>query len=122
LGVPTPCVTPEDLTTISATALEEFDRWVATIPEDGCVEFNRAASSLEVELRQSYRFIASIARRTDDLDQISKLWSGMVEACDFYLARLHGLHEKHPICGAGYYYDRVLEIRNKCQRLAEIHR
>ena len=45
----------------------------------------------------------------------------MVEMCDEFLRRLSGLKERHPYCGAEIYYDRVLDLRNKCKRLQEMH-
>jgi len=49
-------------------------------------------------------------------------WSGtMVSRCDEFAKRLRDLSVAHPACGAGYFYDRVLDLRNKCQRLREMH-
>jgi hypothetical protein len=116
------CVTPGGLGHISESALQDFDRKIIKIPEDSCVQFNQAASNLEAELRHSYRFVATMARELEDLDEITRLWDAFVLMCDQYAERLHGLHKAHPICGAGYYYDRVLDLRNKSQRLADLHR
>jgi hypothetical protein len=116
------CVTPGGLGHISEAALHDFDRRIDQIPEDSCVQFNQAASNLETELKHSYRFVATMARELEDLDEITRLWDAFVLMCDGYAERLQRLHRAHPICGAGYYYDRVLDLRNKSVRLAELHR
>ena len=116
------CVTPEGLQKISESSLEDFDRKIGGIPPDDCLPFNQAAGNLEAELNHSYRFVATIGRGLDDLDEISQLWESFVKICDQYAKRLHDLHQAHPICGADYFYDRVLDLRNKCKRLVELHR
>lgn len=116
------CVTPEDLKKISESSLEDFDRKITGIPLADCLPFNQAAGNLEAELNLSYRFVATIGKGLDDLDEIAQLWDSFVAVCDQYAKKLHELHEAHPICGADYFYDRVLDLRNKCHRLAELHR
>lgn len=115
------CVTPESLSRIADDALEQFDAKVAEIPPDLCAPFNEVASNLLAELKQAYRFVATIARDSDDLDQISELWAAMEGFCGSYAERLAKLHECHPFCVAGQFYDRVLDIKNRCKRLAELH-
>ena len=115
------CVTPKGLLGISAASLKDFDNEISQIPNDACAPFNAAASRLEAELKQAYRFVASIARESEDLDDIAQLWTAMTSFCDSYAERLSDLHALHPMCGVGYYYDRVLDIRNTCKRLADLH-
>ena len=116
------CVTPEGFSRISGSALQEFDRRIEKAPLDTCLPFNQAASDLEVELNHSYRFVAEMGRELEDLDEIAALWDGFVLMCDRYAEKLRKLHEAHPMCGADYFYDRVLDLRNKCRRLADLHR
>ena len=115
------CVTPEGLLGISAASLKDFDNEISQIPNDACAPFNAAASRLEAELKQAYRFVASIARESDDLDDIAQFWTAMTSFCDSYAERLSDLHSLHPMCGVGHYYDRVLDSRNTCKRLAALH-
>jgi hypothetical protein len=46
----------------------------------------------------------------------------MVELCDTFGLALNDLAKKHPDCGADSYYDRVLDLRNKCNRLKILHK
>jgi hypothetical protein len=115
------CVTPEGLQQICEAALRNFDRRLVDASES-CLQFNLAASTLEAELKQSYRFMASMARQLEDLDQIARLWDAFVVMCDKYAEKLRSLDQAHPFCGADQFYDRVLDLRNKSQRLADLHR
>jgi hypothetical protein len=45
----------------------------------------------------------------------------MVAVCDKYAAKLGEFHAEHPDCGAGFFYDRILDLRSKCNRLRELH-
>jgi hypothetical protein len=65
--------------------------------------------------------VALCVRKEDDLDKIAKWWEAMTNVCDQFAQRLHKLHEAHPYCGADTYYDDVLDLRNRCQRLKEMH-
>ena len=95
------CVTPKGLLGISAASLKDFDNEISQIPNDACAPFNAAASRLEAELKQAYRFVASIARESEDLDDIAQLWTAMTSFCDSYAERLSDLHSLHPMCGVG---------------------
>jgi hypothetical protein len=75
------CVTPKGLLGISAASLKDFDNEISQIPNDACAPFNAAASRLEAELKQAYRFVASIARESEDLDDIAQLWTAMTSFC-----------------------------------------
>jgi hypothetical protein len=109
-----PCLTPESLVLISESALYDFDQRIKQIPSELCTPFNEAASNLEAQLEQSYRFVATLVRTTDDLDLIAQLWQAMVVVCDQFAGKLSQLHAQHPMCAGGYYHDRVLDLRNKC--------
>jgi len=65
--------------------------------------------------------VAICAKKENELSAVSTWWAAMTNVCDLFAARLHELQEKHPNCGAKLFYDRVLDLRNKCQRLAEMH-
>jgi hypothetical protein len=45
----------------------------------------------------------------------------MVPQCDEFAKRLDALRLAHPECGAALFYDRVLDLRNKCQPLRQMH-
>ena len=89
----TECLGESDVTELANSTLAEFDQEIATLAPELCVPFNQAAMRLEGELLTIYEFAK----------------------------RLHDLSVSHPACGAGFFYDRVLDLRNKCQRLQEMH-
>ncbi|HEV2392122.1 MAG TPA: hypothetical protein VG146_07135 [Verrucomicrobiae bacterium] len=60
-------------------------------------------------------------RREENLERVAARWGYMVGLCDQALSRLETLAEEHPACGAVIYYDRVFQLKGKCQRLQEMH-
>jgi len=99
----------------------DFQRRLALIPQDLCAPFHTQAQHLETQLLTVYQMVARMARRIEDLDQVSVLWGSVVSMCDKALIQLKSLAEAHPSCGANIYYDKVLDLRNKCHRLQEMH-
>ena len=79
------------------------------------------ARQLEAELLGLHKTVALCARRQEDLAAVSELWGLMVELCDLSATKLGGVVQKHPQCGAQVYYDRILDLRNRCQRLKMMH-
>ncbi|MBI3414231.1 MAG: hypothetical protein HY043_02745 [Verrucomicrobia bacterium] len=106
---------------IGAATLEEFDRRVANIPQDLCAPFHHEAGRLETELLTIYKFVAMGARNEQDLAAVAASWKLMVEMCDDAARRLAELNQQHPACGADIYFDRMLDLRNKCERLKKMH-
>ena len=76
---------------------------------------------MENELVMIYRMVALCARSEADLDKVAASWARMVEICDLFASRLLTLSKAHPACGAEAFHDRVLDLRNKCRRLQEMH-
>jgi hypothetical protein len=91
------------------------------LPEDLCAPFHDEARQLETELMFLYRATVMCVRREENMDRVASRWAEMVALCGGFLARLKQLSEKHPGCGAELYYDHVLDLSNKCQRLQEMH-
>ena len=115
------CLAESDLQDLSNAMLEGFQRRVAAIPNDLSAPFHSEARQLETELLTIYKFVALSARKTEDLTQIANAWETMVQVCDESAKRLNALAKQHPHCGAESFYDRVLDLRNKCQRLQQMH-
>lgn len=101
--------------------LAGFDRRVAAIPGELHAPFHTEARQLETELLSIYKFAALSARKETDLGQIATAWATVVKVCDESAQRLNALVKQHPDCGADAYCDRVLDLRNKCQRLQQMH-
>ena len=91
------------------------------LPDDLCAPFHDEARQLETELMSLYRAIVMCVRREEDINRVVARWGEMVEICGGCLTRIQKVSEKHPGCGASLYYDHVLELRSKCQRLQEMH-
>jgi len=115
------CFQEDDLAEYSQQALQSFDERVARLPKDLCAPFHEEARVLETELLSLYRVVVLCTKREDDLAKVSAWWGRMVSVCDEFAQRLGALHKTHPYCGAEYYYDRVFDLRNKCQRLQKMH-
>lgn len=117
------CLDACDLEAIPESFLGEYDRSLQRIPADGCGLFNDAANGLVRDLISFYRVVALMTQKApaDDLNAVACLWNLMVRACDQTIHRLKTLHAQHPYCGADTYYDRVLDLRNKCNRLETMH-
>lgn len=115
------CLAESDLQNLGNEMLEGFERRVAAIPSELCAPFHSEARQLETELLSIYKFVALSARREEDLAQIARAWALMVKVCDESATHLNTLVKQHPDCGADAYHDRVLDLRNKCQRLQQMH-
>lgn len=100
----------------------DFDRRLQGLPQDLCAPFHDEARQLETELMMLYRATVLCVRREPEMDRVAARWGEMVQLCEGSLTRLQKLSERHPDCGADIYYDRVLELRSKCQRLHEMHK
>ena len=115
------CLRESDLLELTRESLAGSDQRLAAIPKDLCAPFYDEARTVETELLAVYRVAALCAKREDDLDRVSRWWGSMVEVCDIVLERLRDLSNARPACGAEYYCDRVLDLRNKCHRLQTMH-
>lgn len=117
----TECLGESDLNELAQSTLAEFDQEVKQLAPGLRVPFNQAAMRLEGELLTIYKFVVRIVRREEDLSKIASWWGTMVSQCDEFAKRLRGLSLAHPDCGADFFYDRVLDLRNKCLRLQKMH-
>jgi hypothetical protein len=117
----TECLGESDVRELAQSTLAEFDQEVATLEPELCVPFNQAAMRLEGELLTIYKFVVRIVRREEDIDKVASWWGTMVAQCDEFAKKLRDLASAHPACGADFFYDRVLDLRNKCQRLQKMH-
>ena len=115
------CLTDLDLKELGDSMIDAFDKRVALIPNDLCAPFHQEARQLETELLTIYRVVALTVRKEENLDLVAASWGSMVSMCDAFGKILGNLKQKHPHCGAESYYDRVLDLRNKCNRLQMMH-
>jgi len=120
------CLETNDLRVIGDSIFAAFDTRVAAIPVDLCAPFREEARQLEAELMMIYKMTVVMARNVetvevDDLEVVANIWTNMVIICDRASAKLSELTKQHPYCGANDYFDRVLDLRNKCHRLTLMH-
>jgi hypothetical protein len=116
-----PCFDTSDVLELSRATLNETNRRLEAIPADLCAPFYAEAANLEQQLLAIYRTVTLCVRKEEDLDKIAAWWQAMVNICDEFAGRLATLSKEHPQCGAEIFYDRVLDLRNRCQRLQELH-
>jgi hypothetical protein len=117
----TECFAVSDLKALAEDALSRFDQRVAALLQDLCAPFNQEAVRLEAELLTIYKVVLQIVRKEDDLAGIASWWGTMVSQCDQFSKRLNDLSVAHPGCGAEAFHNRVLDLRNKCHRLQQMH-
>lgn len=115
------CLSISGIEELGHAALVDFDKRVASLPHDLCAPFHQEARQLEVELLTIYKMTALCSKEEEDLGKVAALWGAMVNICDGSAKRLGELTSRHPQCGAEWYYDRVLDLRNKCLRLQKMH-
>lgn len=107
---------------LGESAVAEFEQRIANIPSELCSAFNVAAMRLQDELVRLYKLVALCARSEENLDKVASLWEFMEGMCDRFAHELSKLDTEHPACGADLYYNQILDLRNKCRRLGEMHR
>jgi hypothetical protein len=112
-------LTATDFEALKDEALRAFDSRVSQTDPNMCWEFDTEVSRLESQLVQFYAIAARMAKNEDDLPKIAEIWKTMTHICDSFATHLQGLIEKHPYCSASH--DKVLDIRNKCERLRMLH-
>ena len=115
------CFNESDLQELGRAVFADFDRRLQDLFEDLCAFFHDEVRQLETELMMLYKATVLCVRREPEMDRVAARWGEMVQLCEGSLTRLQQLSEKHPNCGADIYYDRVFELRSKCQRLHEMH-
>jgi hypothetical protein len=116
------CFDTSDVLELSRATLDDTNRRLEAIPVDLCAPFYAEAANLEQQLLGIYRTVTLCVRKEEDLDKVAAWWQAMTSICDEFGGRLAMLSNEHPPCGAEFFYDRVLDLRNKCQRLQEMHR
>jgi len=110
-----------DVLELSRATLDEANRRLSEIPAIFVRRFTLKQVIWSKQLLGVYRTVALCVRKEEDLEKIAAWWEAMTKACDEFAGRLAKLSEEHPECGSEFFYDRVLDLRNKCQRLQEMH-
>ena len=109
----------KDFDAITNSALKLFDERVATVAPGIRGEFDIEVARLESQVVQLYGIAALLARREMELDKIAEIWGAMIFVCDTVAQKIQSLCVEHPFCVASH--DKILDIRNKCARLRDLH-
>ena len=115
------CVTDSDFKAIAESGISQFNKAAEGIPLDSYARIRNETSQLEAALLGVYRVVVSMVRREEDIEKVSECWGSMVAICDNYAERLGVFQKEHPACGAEIFYDRILDLRNKCRRMHALH-
>jgi hypothetical protein len=115
------CVSESHVAELGKTLLDDFDLRLSVIPADMCAPFHNEANQLEKEVLTLYRLTVMCVRREPSMECVARRWGEMVSVCNQFIEKLKLLHQKHPACGADIYFDKVLDLANKCRRLQEMH-
>ena len=115
------CAGESIIRSVSEQFCTNFDSSVQFIPGDLCAPFRTEASRLLEGLKIVADVAGKLTRSEDDLDKVAAVWKAMVEACDQCQKRLSDIAEKHPHCGAMEFHDEMLDLRNTCARLYQLH-
>jgi hypothetical protein len=116
------CIENKDLRELGESAVADYDRRIAGIPADLSAPFNMEAMRLQDELLRLYKLVVMCVRSEPNVESVASLWSVVVDVCDVSADRLSKLKIAHPASAAEIYYDKILDLRNKCRRLQEMHR
>ncbi len=115
------CMTTRDIALLGGGFLKDHDESIGALDPGLCGRFHMAAELLEAKLVVVYQMVALKAREVEEMAEVAAAWGAMVELCDSTLTRLHQLTTNHPACGAEQFYDRTLDLRNRCLRLQKMH-
>lgn len=102
-------------------AVSDFEGDLREIPGELCAPFYESAHRLETAILTIFRHVSLCTKDEDDVDTVAQYWLAMKGICDAGLTRLADLISRHPDCNAGIISDRLLDLRNKCQRLYQMH-
>lgn len=108
-----------DIRKMKDMALSQFENCVNDSDQGNCYSFDEEVVRLETKLLSIYSIVASSAKNEDSLEAKANLWGFMTEICDDFASKLSELIEQHPACSASH--DKILEIRNRCQSLKDLH-
>jgi hypothetical protein len=112
-------IVAQDLNDLKTNALRVFEDRVRNVDPDLCYEFDQEIGRLEAQTLQLYAMAAITAKREEESARVAELWKMMVSICDEVASRMKALCDQHPACTASH--DKILDLRNKCARLAELH-
>ncbi|MDR1280279.1 MAG: hypothetical protein LBK99_05610 [Opitutaceae bacterium] len=112
-------LTEHDFDTLKTENLRVFSERVGQLPADDGWLFGIEVSRLESQAFQLYGVAALMARNEDDLDKVASLWGTMERVCDAFATRLADMCKNRTSCQVTH--DRLLDLRNKCSRLHQLH-
>jgi hypothetical protein len=87
------------------------ERYPSQDANGACEAFSRQVTIVEGLMRHAYGMSSKLARKSDDLREISEIWSAMSTLCNSAVAALSSLKDDFPYCGTSQLYDFVLDLK-----------
>jgi len=112
-------LTIQDLEAIGGRTLQVFSEGVERAEPDMCWEFNKQVSNLESQAIQLYGIVAILTKKEDDIAKVAEMWDAMTRLVDTFASKLKSLCDQHPFCETSH--DTLLDLRNRCSRLRDLH-
>jgi hypothetical protein len=105
------CLSFSDILEVGQPQIQEMQRIGDAYPSPdvpgACAAFTRQVRIVEGTVVQTYGVAAALARKADDLDEVSEIWGQMSFFCRSALTVLSSLKHKYPYCGTSELYDMV---------------
>ena len=119
------CLDVEMLVESATPQLQEIVAVGASFPnpdtDEACAAFTHQMAMLEGTLKQTFRAATLLAKKSDELKEVSEIWKRTGRFCDSVLATLSSLKGKYPHCGTPELFDLTLDYGRACEdRLRDI--
>jgi hypothetical protein len=111
----------ETIEELGTSAVDDFKRRVAEIPNNDRWRFHDEARRLETELLMVFKATVIETKKMESLDDIANAWSDMLAICSKANAALAELVKAHPDSNATVYHDRLIALGARCQRFQTLH-
>ncbi len=114
------CLNFEDVVALGESQVSILQKTGDSFPDSvspgACIAFSKQVRNLESSLTQTYAVAALIARRSNDLTEVSSIWEQMGHFCTATLDVLTGLKNKYPFCGTPELHDLALDYKLACSK------
>ena len=114
------CLNFNDILEVGQPQVQEMQRigdaYASADVPGACVAFTRQVRIVEGIVVQTYGVAAALARKSENLDEVSEIWSQMSFFCRSALTSLSSLRHKYPYCGTPELYDMVLDYKLACDK------
>jgi len=114
------CLSFDEVLELGQPQIMEMQRvgeaYVSAEVPGACAAFSRQVRIVEGVVTQTYAIAASLARKTETLNEIAEIWLRTSEFCQSALDSLARLKDKYPYCGTAELYDLALDYKLACDK------